>query len=226
MISNYCNEYGEEKVSTLLDVMGTYLCGCAAEPKKRVVGQTRQKNETLKEILARADQCPVIMDYLNYRKYLQSIRGTDETANQKVKIDKILGTVSEDMIIAYNSCFPKVNPAHEMHTYYENDFSLCDYSDFDQVYIILTMPKYPATHPCFPVREDIRNMILDNKDKFTKREISVAEVFYDTHQVSYRTAAMKLNIPRPNVYYYLKVVARKIVRIELSHRKANESQEL
>lgn len=159
----------------------------------------------------------MVHDYCEYRRHLQNIKRQKKYEGGVTKLNKIIGTVNDDIRDVYESVCPPVQSNPGAQDYYEVDFSGVDYTNIDHVRCILVMPRYPATHPCYPLREDIHNIVINNKDRFTERELNVVEAFYDYGEQSLAMVAYNLNIDRANTYKTIKTVAKKIVKLELSN---------
>lgn len=224
VVQDYIADYGENKVNAFLEILANYLCG--NKVKDKPYGGSSREVEKIDDIVKRADECPVIKDYADYREYLRNLKKKPESENKKVIIDSIMGTVNDDIRTANDACFPKVQVNNEAAAYFEPDFSHCDYAEAEQVRIILMMPKYNALHPCYYIREDIISIVERNRDHFTRRELEVVECFYYPGGRDIADVAELLNMQMPNVYRDVRTVANKIARLEISHRKQHEPQEL
>lgn len=214
-VVSFCEEYGTNKVSAFLEILANYLCG--GKMKEKPCGVRPRKIEKIDDIVKRADECQVIADYAQYRDHLRWLRAQPEAENQKVVLDSILGTVYDDLRVANDACFPKVQTGAETHTHYVPDYTACDYTDWRQVRAIIIMPRYPIGHPCYYIREDINDLVMKNKDAFSKRELDVVSSYYIYGGRSTSMVAQLLNIDRANTYRTLRVVAKKIVELEVSN---------
>lgn len=210
----FFEEYDGSKVNAFNEVLADYLCGGSKLKPIPTGGRAVEKIET---ICKRSGNEPVIYDYCEYRHQLQKMKKEKSYEGGVTKLNKIIGTVNDDIREAYDSLYPVVQSGQGMQDYYEADYSGADYTNFDQVRIILTMPKYPATHPCYPIREDIHNTVLNNKERFKQRELDVVEAFYVYGGRTVAEVAELLNIDRPNTYRTVRTVANKIVKLEFSN---------
>lgn len=194
--------------------------------KDRPYGGCSLQAEKIDTIIKKADECQVIKEYSDYRNYLRWLKKQPDSENKKVILDSIMGTVNDDIKTANDAFYPKVRSNGEAGGYYETDYSSVDYTNFEQVRIIVMMPKYDALHPCYYIREDIMNVIRNHQSIFSKRELQIAKSFYVPGGQSVAQIAEAYNIPTSSVYYFVKAVTKKIVSIELSYRKQYESQKL
>lgn len=221
IVQEYISEYGSNKVNAFLEILANYLCG--GKVKDSPYGGAARNIEKIDDIVKRGDECPAIKDYADYREYLRVLKKKPESENKKVIIDSIMGTVNDDIRTVNDAYFPKVQCGSGAENFYEPDYSLCDYSNLEQVRILLMMPKYNALHPCYYIREDIMRIINDKRECFTQRELQVAESFYYPGGRSVADVAELLHMRQPNVYRDIKTVAKKIVRFEISYCKRYES---
>ncbi len=223
-VQQFYGKYGEIKVGAFNEILANYLCNNKVEDIART--PSSRKIEKIDDICKREDEYGAIKCYSDYRDHLRLLKKDESIINQKKKvyIDFIMGTVNDDIRTVHEACFPKVRSHGGMENFFDSDFDACDYTNYNHVLCIVTMPRYESTHPCFALREDIINIVNNNKAKFTKREVQIANAFYVYGGRSSTGVAELLNIPLSNVSAYVRSVTRKIVSIEISYAKRNEKR--
>ena len=223
-VQQFYGKYREIKVGAFNEILANYLCNNKVEDIART--PSSRKIEKIDDICKREDEYGAIKCYSDYRDHLRLLKKDESIINQKKKvyIDFIMGTVNDDIRTVHEACFPKVRSHGGMENFFDSDFDACDYTNYNHVLCIVTMPRYESTHPCFALREDIINIVNNNKAKFTKREVQIANAFYVYGGRSSTGVAELLNIPLSNVSAYVRSVTRKIVSIEISYAKRNEKR--
>lgn len=219
-VKGYLMECQSDKNSRLLETLANYLCRRSCNLKSFVGSK---QSEKLEDICKREND--IIKQYSDYRDYLKRVKKMPEYDNKKMYVDRILGSVNDDIRIVNECMFPKVQAKEDKFYYKSSSAIAVDYTNVNHVKCILLFPKLTAEDPCYFAKEDIMNIVRKYERKFTRRELDVIRAFYqDGGFYTVTDVAEILGMKKSNVSRCIDRAVKKIAEIELSIEKNNEKR--